>query len=447
MAHIFRQNDIRGVVGIDLTDHVVRELGRGLAAYFLNHNVDTISLGYDSRLSSVPFHDMLAAGLLESGVNVYDIGLGPSPLVYYSLFQLPVGGGVMITGSHNPPNENGFKICLGKTTIFGDEIQEIRRIVENKEFRQGSGKLIQYALIPEYLEHLQRIARPGPHRLKVVLDAGNGTGNLTAVPAYRAMGCEVIDLFSEPDGNFPHHHPDPTVPGNLVDLIQKMKENDADLGIAFDGDADRIGVVDTKGRIIWGDQLMIIFAGDIIPGHPKAKIIGEVKCSQTMFDQIQKMGGTPIMWKVGHSLIKAKMKEEGALLAGEMSGHLFFSDRYFGYDDAVYAGARLIEILSRSEKTLTQMVDDLPATFATPELRFDCPEERKFEIVNDVKEIFRARYQVIDIDGARIIFKNGWGLVRASNTQPILVLRFEANSTEALQQIEAEVRVELEKLV
>jgi phosphomannomutase/phosphoglucomutase len=447
MPHIFRQNDIRGVVGVDLTDSVVRELGRGLAAYFLKHQVDTISLGYDSRLSSLPFRDLLAAGLLESGINVYDIGLCPSPLVYFSLFQLPVGGGIMITGSHNPPNENGFKICLGKTTIFGDEIQQIQRIIENKEFHHGSGKLIQYSLIPEYLDHLKRIARPGPQRLKVVVDAGNGTGNLTAVQAYRDMGCEVIGLYSEPDGNFPHHHPDPTVPANLVDLIQQMKDNGADLGIALDGDADRIGVVDTKGRIIWGDQLMIIFAGDIIPSHPKAKIIGEVKCSQIMFDQIQKMGGTPIMWKVGHSLIKAKMKEEGALLAGEMSGHLFFSDRYFGYDDAVYAGARLIEILSRSEKTLTQMVDDLPKTYATPELRFDCPEEKKFKVVEELKGIFRAKYQVIDIDGARIIFKNGWGLVRASNTQPILVLRFEADSPEALTQIEAEVREQLEKLV
>lgn len=446
MPHIFRQNDIRGVVGIDLTASIVRELGRGLAAYFLKHQVDTISLGYDSRLSSLPFRDLLAAGLLESGINVYDIGLCPSPLVYFSLFQLPVGGGVMITGSHNPPNENGFKICLGKTTIFGDEIQQIQRIIENREFQYGSGKLIQHSLIPEYLDHLKRIARPGPRRLKVVVDAGNGTGNLTSVQAYRDMGCEVIDLYSEPDGNFPHHHPDPTVPGNLVDLIAQMKINGADLGIALDGDADRIGVVDTKGRIIWGDQLMIIFAGDIIPSHPKVKIIGEVKCSQTMFDQIQKMGGTPIMWKVGHSLIKAKMKEEGALLAGEMSGHLFFSDRYFGYDDAVYAGARLIEILSRSEKTLTQMVDELPQSYATPELRFDCPEDRKFKMVNDLKEIFRAKYQVIDIDGARIIFKNGWGLVRASNTQPILVLRFEADSPEALTQIEAEVRAELEKL-
>lgn len=447
MPYIFRQNDIRGVVGVDLTDSVVRELGRGLAAYFLKHQVDTISLGYDSRLSSAPFRDLLAAGLLESGVNVYDIGLCPSPLVYFSLFQLPVGGGVMITGSHNPPNENGFKICLGKTTIFGDEIQEIKRIVQTRQFQEGSGKLIQYSLIPEYLEHLRRIARPCPRRIKVVVDAGNGTGNLTAVPAYRDMGCEVIDLYSEPDGNFPHHHPDPTVPAHLVDLIQSMKAHGADLGISFDGDADRIGVVDTKGRIIWGDQLMIIFAGDIIPGHPKAKIIGEVKCSQTMFDQIAKMGGTPIMWKVGHSLIKAKMKEEGALLAGEMSGHLFFSDRYFGYDDAVYAGARLIEILSRSDKTLTQMVDELPQTFATPELRFDCPEERKFTIVNDLKEVFQAKYEVIDIDGARIIFKNGWGLVRASNTQPILVLRFEADSPEALKLIEAEVRAELEQLI
>ena len=448
MSHIFRQNDIRGVAGIDLTDSTVSELGRGLAAYYLKQHVDTISLGYDCRLSSLPFRNLLVESLLESGINVYDLGMCSTPLVYFSLFQLRVGGGVMITGSHNPPNENGFKICLGKTTIFGEQIQLIQRIIENKEFYRGKGKgrLWEYPLIPEYLNHLREILQPGSKRLKVVIDAGNGTGNLTAVKIYQDLGCEVIDLYSEPDGNFPHHHPDPTIPDNLLDLIHQVQANQADLGIAFDGDADRIGVVDTKGRLIWGDQLMIIFAADIIPKNPGVKIIGEVKCSQTMFDQIQKMGGTPVMWKVGHSLIKAKMMEEGALLAGEMSGHLFFGDRYFGYDDAVYAGARLLEILSHSKSSLTQMVDNLPQTYTTPELRVDCPDAEKFKVVNDLTEIFRTKYQVIDIDGARIIFKNGWGLVRASNTQPILVLRFEADSPETLAQIETEVRAQLYKL-
>lgn len=447
MSHVFRQYDIRGVAGRDLTEEFVAELAKSLATFYHRHKVDTISIGYDCRLSSPGFRKILIENLLNSGINVYDIGMGPTPLVYFSLFNLPVGGGVMITGSHNPPNENGFKICLGKTTIFGEQIQEIRRIKEAKDFQKGQGKLTEHPIIPEYLKYVKSIIKPGSKKVKAVVDAGNGVGNLTAIQLYKSLGWEIIEIYSEPDGNFPNHHPDPTLPENLELLTAKVKENRADLGISFDGDADRIGVVDSKGRVLWGDQLMIIYAADIVKHTPGAKIIGEVKCSQTMFDRIRAMGGTPIMYKVGHSLIKAKMKEEKALLAGEMSGHLFFADRYYGYDDAVYAGARLLELLSNSEKSLAEMVDELPKTCSTPEIRFDCPEEKKFKIVAELAKSFTLKYKVIDIDGARIIFKDGWGLVRASNTQPVLVLRFEADSPEALKRIQKEVRDELERLM
>ncbi len=447
MSHAFRQNDIRGVVGTDLTEEFVQELGKAVATFYYRHGVETISIGYDSRLSSPRFKELLALGLTSSGINVIDLGMGPTPLVYYSLFNLPIDGGIMITGSHNPPNENGFKICLGKSTIHGRDIQEIRRIMETKDYRAGEGKLTAKALIPDYVDYLRTIIKPGPKKIKVVVDAGNGTGNLTAIHLYQSLGWEVIDLFSEPDGNFPNHHPDPTLPESLKALTAKVKETKADLGISLDGDADRLGVIDAQGRILWGDQLMIIYSRVIIKQSPGAKIIGEVKCSQSMYDSIKAMGGNPIMWKVGHSLIKAKMKEEGALLAGEMSGHLFFADRYFGYDDAVYAGARLLEILSQSEQTLCEMVDQLPKTISTPEIRFDCPDEKKFGLVKMLIKKFKEKYQVIDIDGARIIFPHGWGLVRASNTQPILVMRFEADSEAALADIQAEVRAELDQLV
>jgi phosphomannomutase/phosphoglucomutase len=447
MFHVFRQNDIRGIAGKDLTDDFVAELGQAMATFYHLYQVDTISLGYDCRLSSPRFKDLLAQGLVDSGINVIDIGMGPTPLVYFSLFNLPVGGGVMITGSHNPADENGFKICLGKSTVFGEQIQEIRRIMESKNYRTEPAKLTSHPLIPEYMNYLKGIFKPGTKQIKAVVDAGNGTGNLVAVELYKSLGWEVIDIFSEPDGRFPNHHPDPTLPENIEALAAKVKAHNADLGIAFDGDADRIGVVDTKGRILWGDQLMIIYAQQIVQHHPGAKIIGEVKCSQLMFDSIKAMGGQPIMWKVGHSLIKAKMKEENALLAGEMSGHLFFADRYYGYDDAIYAGARLLEILSHSGQSLAQMVDQLPTTFSTPEIRFDCSDDQKFPLVEKLVKIFSAKYKVIDIDGARIIFEHGWGLVRASNTQPVLVMRFEADSEKELEQIQAEVRGELNRLV
>ena len=447
MSHIFREYDIRGRVNQDLTVELVTNLGKALATFYQKRQVTTISLGYDCRLSSPPFKVALAKSLIESGINIYNLGLVPTPLVYYSLFKLPVGGGVMITGSHNPSDENGFKICLGQSTIHGQEIQELRQYIESKTFPTGQGKLIERPILNDYLAEIKDQIHPGPRKLKLVIDAGNGTGNIAALELYQSLGWEVIDLYSEPDGNFPNHHPDPTQPENLADLIKKVIATGADLGIAFDGDADRIGVVDAKGRILWGDQLLIILAKEVLETNPGAKIIGEVKCSQTLFDSIKAMNGVAIMSKVGHSLIKAKMKTENALLAGEMSGHIFFADRYYGYDDAIYVGARLLEILSYSNDSFEKIVDQLPVTCSTPEIRRDCPDDHKFQVITDLSKVFAPKYPIIDLDGLRIQFKKGWGLIRASNTQPILVLRFEAETETALKNIRAEIEAELNKLI
>jgi phosphomannomutase/phosphoglucomutase len=344
-------------------------------------------------------------------------------------------GGVQITGSHNPPEYNGFKICLGKMTIHGDEIQKIREIHDKGRFKKGSGKLEDAEVIAPYLSFLKRNILPGDIRRKVVIDAGNGVAGMVAPDIYREMGVEVEELFCEPDGCFPNHHPDPTIPENLKHLKREVLTKSADLGIAFDGDADRIGVIDNEGNILWGDQLMIIFSRDLLEHNPGARIIGEVKCSQVLYDDVKKHGGVPIMWKAGHSLIKSKMKEEGAIFAGEMSGHLFFADRYFGYDDAIYAGARLLEIMSRTEKSLRELLSGIPHMVNTPEIRIDCPDDKKFRVVAAIAEGFKKEYDVIDVDGARVLFEGGWGLIRASNTQPVLVLRFEARDEDRLQEI------------
>jgi len=372
---------------------------------------------------------------IKTGMDIVDIGMAPTPLLYFSIHHLNLDGGVQITGSHNPPDENGFKICLGTGSVYGEEIQKIRGISETGRFQKGQGKVEDVEIIKPYLGYLKKNLLPGNIRRKVVIDAGNGVGGFVAPEAYRAMGVEVAEIFCEPDGNFPNHHPDPTIPGNLTRLVREVSEQSADLGIAFDGDADRIGVVDSGGNIIWGDQLMIIFSRDLLEQSPGAKIIGEVKCSQTLYDDIKKHGGTPIMWKAGHSLIKSRMKEVHAAFAGEMSGHLFFADRYFGYDDAIYAGARLLEILSRKAVTVRDLLSGVPAMVNTPEIRMDCPDEKKFQVVARLVEAFKREYDVIDVDGARVLFDGGWGLVRASNTQPVLVLRFEAGNEKRLEEI------------
>ena len=447
--HIFREYDIRGLVDTDLHDESVALIARGFAKMVKDAGGSKVVLGRDCRESSTRFRKVFTTALNGCGVDVVDIGVVPTPLTYFGAHTLEgIDGMVMITGSHNPPEYNGFKIGLGKATMHGAQIQELRRLIEAGDFPGGQGHTEEVDLIPAYERKVQDSLRMGPRKLRVVVDAGNGVGGIVGAPLYRAMGMEVEGLFLEPDGTFPNHHPDPTVEENLADLRKRVLEKGADLGIAFDGDADRVGVVDERGNILWGDQLMILYSREVLKEEPGAAIIGEVKCSQTMYDEIERQGGRPIMWKAGHSLIKAKMKETSAALAGEMSGHVFFQNRWFGFDDGVYAGARLLEILSHEERPLSELLADVPKTFSSPEIRRDAgTEERKFALVRAATEHFRkAGYQVIDIDGARVVFEDGFGLVRASNTQPILVLRFEAQTAARLQEIEALFEETLQRL-
>lgn len=431
---IFREYDIRGVVDQDLTDELVRLLGRAFSTYLSSKGKRRVVVGRDGRLSSPRFRDSLVQGMISGGLDVVDIGVCPTPVFYFSLFHLDREGGVMITGSHNPPEFNGFKVCVGKEALYGEEIQNLRRLAEARTFVDGRGSVSFQELIPAYQNFILRNISL-KRKPRVVVDSGNGTAGAVAPQILRALGCQVEELYSEVDGRFPNHFPDPTIPGNMQDLIAKVKETEAEVGIAYDGDADRIGVADHLGNIIWGDQLMILFARDLLRGHPGATIISEAKCSQILYDVIAKHGGRGIMWRTGHSLLKRKMKEEKALLGGEMSGHIFFADRYFGYDDAIYASCRLLEILSQSEKRIPELLSDIPRTFTTPEIRVDCPDDQKFALVERVKESFRKEYPIVDVDGVRVLFPDGWGLVRASNTQPVLVLRFEARSPERLGEI------------
>jgi phosphomannomutase/phosphoglucomutase len=449
---IFREYDIRGVVGKDLTPDLTEKIGRAFGTYLVRKNHNHISLGWDVRLTSPSLRDRLAEGLLSTGVSITEVGVCPTPLLYFSLFRLPVQGGVMITGSHNAAEFNGFKLCVGKGTIYGEEIQKIRQLIERKDYEKGQGTLKTSEIIPDYLQYLEGQFSKGlsgrSRSMKVVADAGNGTAGAVAPQLLKRLGCEVIELYCESDGHFPHHHPDPTVTENLKDLIKKVKEVKADLGIGYDGDADRIGVVDERGEIIWGDRLMLIYARDILAKHkagqPPPVFISEVKGSHLLYEDIRKRGGKAVMWKTGHSLIKAKMKEEGAVLAGEMSGHMFFSDRYFGYDDAIYASCRLVEILAHSDRSLSELLSDLPKTYSTPEIRVDCPDAAKFRVVESLKKKVQDSsspppfpiVEVNTVDGIRITFSNGWGLVRASNTQPALVLRYEADTQAGLSKIQ-----------
>ncbi len=433
---IFREYDIRGVVDQDLTDDVVGLLGRSFATYISNKGKSRVVVGRDGRLSSPRLREALVKGMVSGGLDVVDIGVCPTPVFYFSLFHLEREGGVMITGSHNPPEFNGFKVFMGKETLYGKQIQDLRELVKGKKFFSGNGSVIFQEVIPAYQNYFLKNIRL-KRKVQVVMDSGNGTAGLVAPKILRELGCRVLDLYSPVDGRFPNHHPDPTIPENMKDLIAKVKETGAEVGIAFDGDADRIGVVDHLGKIIWGDQLLILFAREVLRDHPGATIVSEVKCSQNLYDDIAKHGGRAIMWRAGHSLLKSKMKAEKALLGGEMSGHIFFADRYFGYDDAIYASCRLLEILAQSRKTISDLLSDLPKIFTTPEIRVDCPDDQKFELVERVKETFRKEYPVVDVDGVRVLFSDGWGLVRASNTQPALVLRFEARSAERLREIRA----------
>lgn len=435
---IFREYDIRGVADVDLPSEGIELLGRAIGTYFRRNGETQINVGRDCRLSGGRLRDAMVKGLLSTGLHVTDIGVVPTPLLYFSVFHLHAAGGVMITGSHNPSDYNGFKVMHGKSTIYGDSIQHLRSLIEASDFEQGDGVLTTADVMAAYVDNVAsqfQFAR----RVKVVLDAGNGTAGPTLHSLLSKLNVEPVEMYFEMDGNFPNHHPDPTVEKNLEHCKAAVAQQGAELGIAFDGDSDRIGAVDEQGTVVWGDQLMLIYAREILTRKPGATFIGEVKCSQVMYDELKRLGGNPIMYKTGHSLIKAKMKEEHAELAGEMSGHMFFADRYFGFDDALYAACRLIEIVAASGKPLSAQLAGLPKMVATPEIRHDCPEEKKFEIVSKVAAHFRSRRPVIEVDGVRVLFEKGWGLVRASNTQPILVLRFEAENEALLREYQAEV--------
>ncbi|MDQ3264071.1 MAG: phosphomannomutase/phosphoglucomutase [Myxococcota bacterium] len=439
-THIFREYDIRGLVDKDLTLDVVELLGKGLGTMIRRKGGTSIVLGRDCRESSTRFREVMARGLTSTGLDVWDIGVVPTPLTYFAANTLPVDGLAMITGSHNPPEYNGFKIGAGKTTFHGHEIQALRKLIEARDFEVAKkpGQVTDFDIITPYNHFVQQTVKVGRKGMKIVVDAGNGTGGHIAVPLFRAMGFEVVPLFCEMDSNFPNHHPDPTVTENLQDLIAAVKREKAEVGIAYDGDADRVGVIDDAGNILWGDQLMILFSRYVLKETPGAAIVGEVKCSFTLYDDIREKGGRPIMWKAGHSLIKAKMKEEHAELAGEMSGHIFFKHRYFGFDDGVYSSARLLEILTHEKQPLSALLADVPKTYSSPEIRVDLEggEETKFEIVRRATERFRkAGHSLVDVDGVRVTFPDGWGLIRASNTQPILVLRYEARTEGRLEEI------------
>jgi phosphomannomutase/phosphoglucomutase len=447
---IFREYDIRGVWEDDLTPEAVSAIGKAYVVYLLKNlgkDRATVSIGMDARKSSPLIKDILVSELTAGGLDVIDIGLVPTPVQYFSIHHMGLDGGIMITGSHNPPEYNGLKLSVGKETIYGPKIQDVGKLAEDGASRQGEGSARTHDAVSEYNDHLAS-GFGSLEGLKVVVDAGNGTGGITGPALMRAIGAEVVELYCEPDGSFPNHHPDPVVEKNLKDLIAKVKETGAHAGIGYDGDADRIGVVDAEGSVVWGDRLMIIFSRDILRENRGATVIGEVKCSQTMYDDIKANGGNPVMWKTGHSLIKGKMKETGALLAGEMSGHIFFADRYFGFDDAVYASLRLLEIMKKGGEpySVSRLLEGVADTVSTPEIRTDCPDEAKFKVAEKMKAAF-SDYPVIDIDGVRINFPEGWGLIRASNTQPALVLRFEAVDEDSLRKIKDTVEGELQKVL
>ncbi|MFO8058881.1 MAG: phosphomannomutase/phosphoglucomutase [bacterium] len=432
---IFREYDIRGVVYEDYDEDFARKLGRAFARMLKDHGGSKASLGRDCRLSSPDLSKAVMQGMTESGIEVWDIGVVTTPMVYFSLFNLEVDGGIQVSGSHNPPDQNGFKISVGKETLYGSDIQKLREIIEQEDFPKGEGKVLDKPVRDMYIKWVSeniKLEKP----LKVVIDGGNGTAGPVAAPILKNLGCEVHELYTDMDGRFPNHHPDPTVEENVQELIATVRKTGAQVGIGYDGDGDRIGVVDDEGRIVWGDMLLMLLARAVLEEVPGATIVGEVKCSHLLFDDIEKHGGRAIMWKAGHSLIKAKLKQENGALGGEMSGHIFYKHRFFGFDDAVYAGCRLLELLSRWDRKLSDMMKEVPKTYNTPELRIESSDERKFDIVKEASEHFKSQgYETIDVDGVRLVFPDGWGLVRASNTQPMLVMRFEAESEGRLNEI------------
>jgi phosphomannomutase/phosphoglucomutase len=460
---IFREYDIRGVVGKDLDTEFAFSLGRAFAFLLKQTNPDAkrVSVGRDARLSSDGLASEIIKGITSYGLNVYDIGMCPTPLQYFSLYHLSLDGGIMVTGSHNPPEYNGFKLSVGKETIFGEKIQEIKEIIRNNSCggNTAEGMVERYDILKAYedfmLNRFSYLNGKKYMKLRIVVDAGNGTGGIVAPGILEAMGCEVIPLYCEPDGRFPNHHPDPTVVEYIRDLISVTKDRKADIGIGYDGDTDRIGVVAGSGDIIWGDQIMIVLSREILKKQPGAVIIGDVKCSQLMFDDIEKHGGKPVMWKTGHSLVKDKMRKEKAPLAGEFSGHIFIGDDYFGYDDAMYTTFRLVEIMKTSGLGIQELLSDIPRMFYTPEIRITCMEDQKKKIVDQL--VNRCEEYVVlgngpvpikkiyTIDGVRVVFEKGWGLVRSSNTQPVIVMRFEAEDEMSLNEYRTFLEGEMER--
>jgi phosphomannomutase/phosphoglucomutase len=442
---IFREYDIRGVIGQDIKEDEFIGIGKGFGTYFNYIAKKRIVVARDCRLSSSSIKDGVIEGLISTGCEIVNVGICPTPTFYFAVRHLEAHGGIMITASHNPPHYNGFKICKGYDTIYGKEIQKVRRLIEEADYVKGKGVCVSEEIIEPYIERIREDIKISPG-IKVGLDAGNGTGGPVGVRLLKSFRCEVHDLYCNMDGTFPNHEPDPTVLDNMKDLIDEVMIHGLALGIGVDGDADRIGVVDSSGDIIFGDMLLLLFARDVLAEHPGATIISEVKCSDRMYRDIEAHGGEAIMWKTGHSLIKEKMKETKAILAGEMSGHMFFADRYFGYDDALYASCRLLEILSKTGKSINQLLEDVPKSYTTPEIRVECPDAKKFQLVSRLRDEFRKQYEIIDVDGVRVLFDDGWGLVRASNTQPALVLRFEARSKERLDEIKNMVEDAIERL-
>jgi phosphomannomutase/phosphoglucomutase len=443
-SSIFREYDIRGIAETDLSHANVSLLGKGIGTYMKRKGLKNVIVGRDVRLSSPRIRQELIKSLTSTGLNVTDIGEVPTPVFYFGIVHLKMDGGTMITGSHNPIEFNGFKLNNGLNSIFGQEIQVIRQIIEKGDFEKGVGKEASAEIVPAYLDMLKSKLKFNK-KLKIVIDAGNGTASIIAPKFFEEMGLEVVRLYCEPDGRFPNHLPDPTVPKYMVDLTKKVLEVKADAGIGYDGDSDRIGAIDNKGRQIFADRLLALFSKNVLARNPGGQIVFDVKCSQALPEYILKHGGQPVMYKTGHSLLKAKMKEIHSPLAGEMSGHMFFADDFFGFDDAIYASGRLLQMIANTDKTLAEYADEIPPFVSTPEIRVETTDEAKFKIVDELVKYFKSKYEVNDIDGARVLFGNGWGLVRASNTQPVLVLRFEARTEKQLEAIKTIFRNKLKE--
>lgn len=447
-SSIFRQYDIRGVVGKDLTDNIVYLIGKGFGTFIGRQGLKTCVIGGDARLSTPSFKKNFIKGLNETGIDVTDIGNVATPVLYYSIWKLKTDTGVMITASHNPAEYNGIKMNKGLQSVYGQQIQDVLKLIQNEDFNTGAGTLTENNEIDtqykDYIVDNIKLERP----VKVVVDAGNGAGGPYLPEILRRLGCEVEELYTEPDGTFPNHHPDPTIVENLTDLIAVVQKTKAEVGLGLDGDADRIGVVDEKGKMLFGDQILNIITRDFLLSNPGETIIADVKCSKNLFDDIKKCGGEPIMYKTGHANIKSKMHELGLKVSGEMSGHVFLGDRYLGFDDAIYVSCRFVEIMSKLDKPVSRFLEDQPITFNTPEIHIKSTDAEKFKIVEKVKQSFiKEGYNINDIDGLRITFPDGWGLCRASNTTPVLVVRFEAETKERLEEIRELIESRIDKFL